>query len=111
MLRHCRWIFHRPPSRKQHAQSSRDFGSARRLVVAETVAVSHDVAKMMKWRKYVDTLMSHPLARLNRFGPGTKRHEVSLHDVLCVGRIEPQRQWLGQMVGIERFLGRARHTN
>lgn len=42
--------------------------------------------------------MSDPFSLLNRLWPGTQGHEVALHDVLGVVRIEPQGQRTGQLI-------------
>src|SRR3569833_1487872 len=50
------------------------------------------------------TLVGNPFALLNRLGPGTERHEVALHNVLCIGRAEPQGQDLGEEIRVQKIV-------
>lgn len=55
--------------------------------------------------------MGNPLALLHRLGPSAECHEVSLDNVLCGSRVQPQWQWPGEVVSVERLFTSAHHTD
>lgn len=49
----------------------------------------------------LNTLVGNPFARLDRLGPGTEGHKVALDDVLGIGRVDPCRERVRQVVRFE----------
>lgn len=50
------------------------------------------------------TLVCNPLSLLDSLWPGTQGHEVTLHDVLSVLRIEPDGERPGEVIGGDKVV-------
>ena len=73
-------------------------------VGAVLLLLVYDADKMPQVTVVLDTLVSNPLAWLDRLGPGAEGHEVALDDVLGIGRVDPGREWGGQVVSFKGLI-------
>lgn len=48
--------------------------------------------------------MSDPFTRIDRLGPGTEGHEVSLDNVLGVGRVQPHRHGTREVIRVQDLI-------
>lgn len=70
-------------------------------VGAVLLLLVYDAYKVPQVAIVLDTLVGNPLALLDRLGPGAEGHEVALDNVLGIGRVDPGRERVGQVVSFE----------